>query len=110
MSMQRARNTVQASRNDIVNQIDQLARRAGVDRRTMALALQEGFNRELGGQPDEQDEGPRAVSLNISATITVDSDEDLDSKLEQIERAAQGFGLEDLEIDDNGGYASGEDA
>ena len=55
MSITRARQVVQSSRNSILSQIDVLARQAGVDRLTMARALQEGFNSELGRQDVEEE-------------------------------------------------------
>ena len=103
MSLERARNVVRDSRSQIIDQIDALARRAGVDRLTMARALQEGFNRELGQQDsvEDEDEGPRECEVTFTATytFTVDSQEELDAELDRVTDAAEGFGFTSVSVD-----------
>lgn len=94
MSITRARQHVQSSRALIEQQIAELARQANVDTLTMARAIQEGLNDELG-----EAEPTREVKLELMGTFTFEAqtDEDVEEKIEELRQAAESMGVEDFD-------------
>ncbi len=92
MSITRARAHVQRSRSRIENQIQLLAREAGVDVKTMAQALQEGLTKEL---EQEDDEFPCEVHLEVSGTVDfiANSENEIKQKIAELKRQAATVGV-----------------